>query len=258
MGKLIQAFKEGRQLAGPFMKLSDPSIVEIFGHAGFDFAIFDTEHGPLNMESIADLIRAARLVGISPNVRIRKNDPSLISQALDLGAEGILVPHISNAEAASNAVKASLFAPDGQRGVCCYVRSAKYSHLDKQEYFKKANESSVIIPFIEGSEGIKNLNEIISVKGIGAIFIGPYDLSQSMGVPGQIDHPQVISKIEEVVKSAKNAGLAVGTFVDDLPSASRWMKLGVQYIAYSVDVGIIYNASKHIVSELRREGETKR
>lgn len=258
MGKLKQAFEDKKKLTGPFMKLLDPGIVEVFGHAGFDFVIFDTEHGPINTESMADLIRAAQLVGISPNVRIRSNDPSLISQALDLGAEGILIPHISDAASARDAVKASLFAPKGERGVCCYVRSADYSHLNKQAYFKKANDSTVIIPFIEGNEGINNLNEIIKVEGIGAIFIGPYDLSQSMGVPGEIDHPQVTRKMEEVVHIAKNAGLAVGTFVDDVQSASRWMNLGVQYIAYSVDVGIIYNASKSIVTDLRKEGKKLR
>jgi len=171
-----------------------------------------------------------------------------------LGAEGILVPHISTPEDAIAAVKASLFAPEGERGVCCSVRSASYSHLDKYTYFKNSNENTVVILFIEGEEGIGNLDEILKVNGIGAIFIGPYDLSQSMGVPGEVDHPRVIEKVEEVVNRARNAGLAVGTYVDDVLSASRWMGLGVQYIAYSVDVGIIYNASKAIVEDFKQKG----
>lgn len=252
MKKLKKSLQDGRILAGPFMKFSHPGLVEIFGQAGFDFVIFDTEHGPLGSETVENLVRAAELSGISAVVRVRRNEPSLISRALDTGAEGLLVPQVATAEDALQVVKAARYAPEGERGVCCYVRAAAYSHEDKFAYFEKANRDNVIIILIEGAEGIANLEQIIRVPGIDVIFIGPYDLSQSLGVPGKVDHPLVLEKMGQVVETARKAGLAVGTFVDNLKALSRWSGLGVQFLAYSVDTGIIYQASRDLVEQVKK------
>ncbi|MCK5767323.1 MAG: aldolase, partial [Candidatus Atribacteria bacterium] len=104
---------------------------------------------------------------------------------------------------------------------------------------------------IEGIEGINNLDEILSVPGIDVIFIGPYDLSQSLGIPGQVNHPLVTEKMKEVVSKCKINKVSVGTFADDIKTAKSWISLGVQYMAFSVDVGILYNASKNIVNEIK-------
>ncbi|HSW58720.1 MAG TPA: aldolase/citrate lyase family protein [Dehalococcoidales bacterium] len=243
--------REGQTVIGPFMKFSYPGLVEIFGNAGFDFVIIDTEHGPQGAETVETLVRAAELVGITPVVRVRRNEPSLISQALDLGAEGLLVPQVTSEQDALDVVKAAKFEPEGGRGVCCYVRAAAYSHENKFDYFKRANANNVTIIMIEGRQGIDNLDQIIKVPGVDVIFIGPYDLSQSLGLPGQVDHPLVIEKMREVAEKAQKAGLAVGTFVDNLEAAARWSRLGVQFIAYSVDTGIIYQAARDIVARLK-------
>ena len=253
MSNLKNSLKDGHKVVGPFMKLANPELVEIFGKAGFDFVIIDTEHGPQSTESVENLVRAAELTGISAVVRVRRNDPSLISRALDVGAEGILVPQISSSEDALNVVKAAKFAPDGERGVCCYVRAASYSHENKFEYFQRVNRDNVVAILIEGEQGIKNLDKIIQVPGIDIIFIGPYDLSQSLGLPGQVDHPLVLEKMQEVVNKTQKAGLAVGTFVDNLGAAAMWSQLGIQFIAYSVDTGIIYLASRDIVFKIREK-----
>jgi len=242
---------DGQKVVGPFIKFTDPGLVEIFGKTGFDFVIIDTEHGPLGTETVENLVRAAELAGISAVVRVRRNDPSLISRVLDVGAEGILVPQIATKREAQNVVRAAKFAPDGERGVCCYVRAAAYSHENKFDYFTKANRESVVIVLIEGKRGLENLDQIIQVPGIDIVFIGPYDLSQSLGLPGQVDHPLVAEKMQEVVNKAQKAGLAVGTFVDNMEAATLWSRVGVQFIAYSVDAGIIYQASRDLVFKLK-------
>jgi len=249
--RLRRRIKNGQTVFGPFIKLGCPEVVEIAGLAGFDFVILDTEHGPLNAETIQNLVRAAEVVKISPIVRVYENKAALISRSLDVGAQGILVPHISSQEEAVELAEAARFGPNGQRGVCCYVRAARFSDTDRFEYFKSANENTLVVAMIEGKDGIANLDRILSVPGLDVIFVGPYDLSQSLSVPGQIVSPIVTREMQRVVEKVRSVQLAVGTFVDDIESAKRWADLGVQFISFSVDVGILYRAMKSSVEELR-------
>ncbi|MDK2856769.1 MAG: 4-hydroxy-2-oxoheptanedioate aldolase [Bacillota bacterium] len=251
--KLKKALAQGRTVFGPFMKLSDPAVVEVFGYAGFDFVIIDTEHGPLSIETAENLVRAAQLTGVTPIIRVTDNDPAKISRALDIGAQGVQVPQITSREEAEKAVRAAKFAPQGDRGVCRFVRAADYTALDRYKYFLHANENTLVIIMVEGLEGISNIDGILATPGIDILFVGPYDLSQSLGVTGQVNHPSVIAKLEEVTAKAREKGVVVGTFVDTVEAAHQWSKLGIQYISYSVDVGLLYEGSRQIVSALKDE-----
>ena len=248
---LKKALREGKIVFGPFLKITDPAVVEIMGFAGFDFVIIDEEHGPISIESAQNMIRAAESVNITPIIRVGNNDEALILRALDIGAQGVEIPQINSKSDAVRAVKSVKYSPQGERGVCRYVRAANYSSMDKFEYFKSENEETIIIAHIEGVEGINNLDEILSVPGINIIFIGPYDLSQSLGIPGEISHPLVTEKMKEVVLKCKENKVAVGTFADDIETAKSWVSLGVQYMSFSVDVGILYEASKKIIKQLK-------
>lgn len=251
INKLKKNLQSGKVVIGPFLKLADPAIVEIAGLAGFDFVIIDTEHGPISFETAQNLIRSAEIAGITPIIRVSENSPSLILRSLDIGAQGVQVPQISTKDDAVKAVEAAKFFPQGSRGVCRFVRSAGYSSKNQNEYFKISNQETIVIVHIEGVEGIDNLSEILTVKGLDIIFLGPYDLSQSCGVPGEVNHPTVIEKMEKSVSLSKKMNVAVGTFVDNIESAKKWLGLGVQYISFSVDVGIFFNACSNIVKGLR-------
>jgi len=248
---LKEALQDGKVVFGPFLKFTDPAIVEIIGFAGFDFAIIDAEHGPISMENAQNMIRAAESVNLTPIIRVGNNDEALILRAMDIGAQGIEIPQINSKADAVRAVKSVKYSPQGERGVCRYVRAAKYSSMDKFKYFESANKETMIIAHIEGVEGIKNLDEILSVPGIDVVFIGPYDLSQSLGVPGEVNHPLVKEKMKEVVLKCKKNKVAIGTFADDIKTAKSWVSLGVQYMAFSVDVGILYEVSRGIVRQLK-------
>ncbi len=248
---LKAAMQEGKIAIGPFMKFTDPAAVEIAGFAGFDFVIIDTEHGPISIETAQNLIRASEVAGITPIIRVRENNPSLILRALDIGAQGVEIPQISNKEDALKAIKAAKFSPQGERGVCRFVRAANYSSLERYKYFEFSNKEMMVIAHIEGVEGIENLEEILTVRGLDVIFLGPYDLSSSCGVTGQVNHPVVIKKMEEAVKLSRKANVAVGTFVDNIEDAKKWINAGVQYISFSVDVGIFYEVCRTIVKGLR-------
>jgi 4-hydroxy-2-oxoheptanedioate aldolase len=249
---LKKALQDGKVVFGPFLKFTDPAVVEIMGFAGFDFVIIDAEHGPISMENAQNMIRAAEIVNITPVIRVGNNDEALILRALDIGAQGIEIPQINSKPDAVRAVKSVKYSPQGERGVCRYVRAANYSSMDKFEYFKSANNETMIIAHIEGVEGINNLDEILSVSGIDVIFIGPYDLSQSLGIPGQVNNSLVVEKMKEVVLKCKQNKVAVGTFADDVGTAKSWVSLGVQYMSFSVDVGILYEVCKQIVEKLKK------
>ena len=248
---LKKALQDGKIVFGPFLKFTDPTVVEIMGFAGFNFVIIDEEHGPIFMESAQNMIRAAESVNITPIIRVGNNDEVLILRALDIGAQGIEIPQVNSKSDAVRAVKSVKYSPQGERGVCRYVRAANYSSMDKFKYFKYANEETMIIAHIEGVEGINNLDEILLVPGIDVIFIGPYDLSQSLGITGEVNHPLVTGKMKEVILKCKENKVAVGTFADDVETAKSWISLGVQYMAFSVDVGILYDISKTIVNKLK-------
>ncbi|MFI3332028.1 MAG: aldolase/citrate lyase family protein [Rikenellaceae bacterium] len=242
---------EGKTVMGPFVKMTDSCLIEQAALAGFDFCILDMEHGPIGFESALDLIRAAELHGMSPIIRTTDASHENILRALDIGAHGVEVPQVNSREAAESVVSACKFFPEGTRGVCRYTRAAEYTNIDKAAHFEGSNANTMVIVHIEGMEGVNNLSEILEVKGLDVIFLGPYDLSQSCGVPGEVTHPIVVEKMKMAVEMAAAKGVKVGTFVESAERVNFWRSLGVSYLAYAVDVGIYYDACKNIVESCK-------
>jgi 4-hydroxy-2-oxoheptanedioate aldolase len=237
---------------GMFSKTSDPGFVETLGFAGWDFVILDLEHGPNSVQTLQNVIRAAQVSGIFPIARVKESCASVAAEALDVGAGGVQFPQISSKAAAADALRRVKFAPEGARGVCRFVRAANYSAKDRFEYFAEANRSIVVLQ-VEGQAGIDALDEILTVPGIDVLFVGPYDLSQSLGVPGQIGHPMVEEKMLEIVEKCAGREIAVGTFTDTLENARKWQGRGVKYIAHSVDMGVFYEAAASLLQQLKEE-----
>ena len=205
MKEIINKFKEKLKsdgVMGIFSKTCDPGFIEVLGYAGVDYVIIDLEHGPNSVERAQNLIRGAQVAGIMPIVRVKESCASVMGEVLDIGAGGIQVPQITTRAEAEAVIKRTKFAPMGERGVCRFVRAAKYSAKDRFEYFKDENEKVTVLQ-IEGQEGIDNIDDILTVDGIDVLFIGPYDLSQSLGVPGEIDNPLVDEKMLEIVDKCK-------------------------------------------------------
>lgn len=242
--------KRGETIIGPFARIQDPAALEILGHGGFDFTIIDLEHGPASIHQVENLVRAAKLVGLSPIVRIRENSQAMIQRSLDAGALGVQIPQINNAEMAREAVRSAKFHPMGERGVCRFTRSAQYSHIPKEVYFDKANDESLVILQVEGLEGVRNIDEILEVDGYDVLFIGPYDLSQSLGIPGQVEDPKVIGTMESITKKARKRDIAVGAFADNLNSVKRFIDMDLQYLSFGIDTGILYEATKKVTSDV--------
>jgi 4-hydroxy-2-oxoheptanedioate aldolase len=237
---------DGRSATGIFSKTLDSAFVEAAGLGGLDFIILDMEHGPVSLELLHHHVRAARLTGMAPIVRVRGVDAHAIGSALDAGAAGVQVPNVSTAEEAQAAVAAARFHPQGARGVCRFVRAAEYGGREKADYFAGANEALLVLQ-VEGVAGIANLDAILDVPGFDVLFVGPYDLSQSVGLPGQVDAPSVEAAIADIVRRATAAGKALGIFCDTPAALARYRESGIPYIAYSVDVGLFRDAVAAIV-----------
>ncbi len=248
--RVKKMLKDGKIVLGPFVAGAYPGTVEIIGYAGFDFAILDMEHGPLDARLVEDMCRAADVSGLSPIIRVRKNDPPQILRALDIGSAGVQIPQIEGKEDAQAASRAAKYRPSGERGLSPYVRATDYSARGTK-ITDELNEETMTVIHVEGIKGIENLGDIITVSDIDVIFLGPYDLSQSLGMPGQVKDPRVINHMKEAVSKIRDAKMAVGTFADDVESAKMWIDAGIQYISISVDTAIFLNACRRIVSDIR-------
>jgi len=255
MNNIIESFrnklKNGECVYGPFMKTADPMFVEATGIAGFDFAILDMEHGPVLLQDQQNNIRAAELSGLLPIIRVKDASENTIGSVLDIGALGVQVPQIKSAEEAKSVVKNAKFYPYGMRGVCRFVRAAGYSKIERNEYFENSKDLIIIIQ-LEGIEAVENIDDILEIDDVDIIFVGPYDLSQSLGLPGQVDHPLVVEKMKHIVTKAKAKNKIIGTFVDNLSNLELWRNAGVQYLSYNVDIGLYMDACKNTLNNIKK------
>lgn len=196
-------------IQGPF-----PPIVEIIGLTGFDFVFIDTEHNPMSARECEEMIRAAEMRSIPPLVRISNRLPHEITHYMDIGAKGILIPRVTNAEDIYNVVNAVKYQPIGSRGVCPAIRSVDFGLSQPIEKFiEQSNNQTVILPLVEDLEGIDKIEQILSITEVDGVIVGTSDLAQSLGVPGQYNHPKVKECVEKVGAYSKKAGKSVGTVV---------------------------------------------
>jgi len=236
--RIKEMLAAGKPVMGTFITLNSPDLVEIAGIAGFDFVIIDAEHGPMDPESLQNLLRGAELRGATPVVRIPETSDTWILKTLDVGAQGIQLPQVNSAEQAARIVRGAKYFPLGNRGVAL-PRSSSYGLIPLDRAFEEANRETLIVTHCENVLGLKALPEIAAVEGVDVLFVGPYDLSQSLGIPGQIDHPDMKSAIAQVLSVARNAGKPTGIFVTSPEEALRRLDEGFLYIAWSVD-GLIF------------------
>jgi len=240
-----------KHLVGPFVRIARPEVVEMLGMAGYDFGVVDLEHGgAVTMNDIYPLILAAENRGVKLMARIPGINETYIKWLLDLGIGGLQIPHIKTKEDAQRAVEYAKFYPMGERGLCRFVRAAEFSNIPKDEYIARANSKSIIILQIEGVEGAKNIEAITSVDGVDVIFVGPYDLSQSMGVPGQIWHEKVTAEITRIIEICKSKNIETGVFTDTPAGIKHWSELGVKYLNYRIDTELFLDFAKKSKAEI--------
>lgn len=241
----------GEPVYGTFVVTGEPAISEILGYAGFDYTIIDTEHAPNDALTVQHHIRASEVTGLTPLVRVTKNDESLILRVLDLGAGGVIVPQVNTALEAAAAVQAARYAPAGTRGISGVVRAARHGFVSTQDYVHMVNTETLVITQVEHIDAVKNVDEILSVEGLDGIFIGPADLSQSMGITGQFNNPKLRQVIEEVIKKGVAAGKLVAIFCLNAEDAKYWQQVGASMLCIGTDGMIFAAAARELIGKLK-------
>jgi 2-keto-3-deoxy-L-rhamnonate aldolase RhmA len=239
----------GPALIGTFLMIPRVEIIELIGLAGFDLVVLDCEHGPFGVEALPPLVAAARAAQLACVVRVPDSRAQTIGAALDVGADGVLVPQAQTAAAAADVVAAARFAPEGSRGANPYVRAADYSADGK--FFATANDEAACLAMVESPEGVAALDEILSVAGLDAVFIGPVDLSAALGVPGETESVVVVEMVREIIDRGRARGVAASVFASTTDAAVRWLALGVRLVVLSVDTGLILEGFTRPLSDLR-------
>lgn len=248
--RLKDKLDRGQTVIGPFCNLVDPQAVEVMGLAGFDFCILDHEHGRFSVKEMEGLVRAAEGSGTSGVIRVAELSTAQITSALDTGAEAVQVPNLASAADARNAVRsARYFKPGGERGTSPYNRGANFN-LNNSFDAQKLDDEQILIIQVEGEEGLGNLDAIVDVEGVDGIFLGPNDIARSLGLAGQMSHPQVVTAVEQAAAKVRDKGLFAGTFCANVEQADQWIQLGVQYISLRTDIHILGEACREMVQRL--------
>ena len=255
---LKQKINNKELTVGSWITLGSNGVAEILSNAGFDWLVIDMEHTTISLQQAGDLIRTIDLAGIPPLVRLTSNDVNQIKRVMDAGAEGIIVPMVNTEEEAINAVAATRYPPIGIRGVGL-ARAQKYgvNFKDYLSWQSNINSGPVVIVQIEHVDAVKNLNKILNVKGVDAFIIGPYDLSCSMGIPGDFDNPKFIEIMNHIRKISDKLDKVSGLHVvepnkEDLNNA---IDLGYRFIAYSVDIRMLDVIARDGLSHLKKDNK---
>ena len=213
--------------------IADPQIVEIIGHAGFDAAFIDMEHTSFDLRDVQLMVMAAERVGITPIVRTPGFDPAFVLRLLDMGVQGIQLPHISDARAAREAVKAVRYPPLGERGMAGASRASDFGKIPLREHMERSNREITLAVMIEDLPAVADIDAIASVEGIDLVAVGPSDMSRALGVSGTPDHPRLVETIHRVADAVRKGGvarLALPMNHGALPrNAAQLKELGVGY-----------------------------
>jgi 2-dehydro-3-deoxyglucarate aldolase/4-hydroxy-2-oxoheptanedioate aldolase len=239
----------GDRLVGTILSLPTPELAEIASEAGFDWLFLDMEHGPIGPEALIHLIQAVRGL-CAPVVRVPENEEMWIKKSLDAGATGVIIPRVNTAGEAARAVHWSKYPPEGGRGVG-FARANLYG-TRFQEHVETANQRTAVIVQIEHIEAVRNIGEILAVPGIDALFIGPYDLSASLGKPGRVQDNDVREALSVVRAACSRKNMPIGIFAADIAGSAKALTEGYTLVCCGVDVALFSSAAAEIVRALKQ------
>lgn len=236
---LKQRLAQGNCVYGMLNSVPTPWLVEMLGHAGYDFVVLDMEHLSVNPESMEHMIRAAECAGITPLVRVPGVDPGAIQRALDAGAMGVVVPRVESADQAREVVAAARFQPLGRRGITG-GRTTGFGRLPLGDYLNRANDEILVVVMIESPLGVENIDAIVEVPGVDWILEGAMDLAHSLGVAPDTGHDSVRQALDRVARACARAGRQFCAIPRAEGQHQRWRERGVASFLVGEDRGILF------------------
>lgn len=236
------ALRQGRHQLGIWNTIGGNTVPELLGGAGFDWVLVDCEHASIETIEVLPALQAiAANTKVSAVVRPADNDPTLFKRILDMGAQTLLVPYIQTPSEAAKAVSAMRYGPHGLRGMAGMTRATRYGKVE--DYFTVAYDELCLVVQVETTLGLENLEAIARTPGVDAVFIGPADLSASMGLPGQMDHPDVLAAIHDAIDRLGVIDVPVGLMALDPEAAKAFMARGVKFTSVGVDLVMLAEAT---------------
>jgi len=236
------------RLTATFLLIPRLEMVELLANAGFDAVLVDLEHGPIAVADLPGMVAAGHGAGVYVLARLGERTPATIGCVLDCGVDGVVLPHVESADDARDAVDAARFPPDGSRSLNPYVRAADYDGAES--FLATANASVAVLVMVEGKDGLAALDDIAAVAGVDAVFVGPVDLSTSLGLPGQPEHPLVLDKVRDLMNRLAVAGVGTGIYCPTPQAAARWQRAGARLAALSADIAMAGAGFRRTVEEL--------
>lgn len=233
------------------VEFATPGIGYVLKNAGCDFVLFDTEHSGFHTETIKTALRFFEAARVPAIVRVPSKEYHHIARALDMGAEGLMVPMVNDAAECRAILDCMKYTPKGKRGVALSVAHDRYTGGAVMEKLAAANERSVLFAQIETAEGVENVEEIAATDGVDCVWVGHFDLSCSLGIPGQFDHPKFKDAIARTIAAGRRHGKAVGRLVPDTGTGITLFKEGFDFVCYSGDVWVLQQALTAAVNEIR-------
>jgi len=248
-----RTLRSGGVSVGSWMSIGHVSIAEILAAAGYDWVVIETEHTAIDVSEVLRLLIAVEGAGSVPLVRLASIDPVQTKAVMDSGAAGVLVPMVNTRADAELAVRGVKYPPQGFRGVG--VARAQGYGKDLDEYLRTANDDSLVVVQIEHIDAVNAIDDILSVPGIDATFIGPYDLSSSMGLAGQLDHPDVVAAMRTVLERTVVRGVAAGIHIVRAETAAADMRAriaeGYRFIAVGSDLFLLGHVARELHAQAR-------
>lgn len=243
---LKEKLAQGRQPLGTFVGTGSPAVVECLGCAGLDFVVLDNEHSPVEAETTASMVRAAELRNVTPLARVREISRPAILKLLDVGVQGLIIPDVRSSEDVRRIVSYAKYAPVGQRGFCPSRKDGwgtdpQCGVLDTMAHF---NAETLVIPQCETAEALAEIETIVSMEGVDGIFIGPFDLSISMGMPGDFENPQFRAALARILSACRAAGKPCLIFAGDGAGAAVRFAQGYDAVAMGLDATLLITGVK--------------
>lgn len=246
------ALAQGKvQLGTGFGQLRSAEIPRMLAAAGFDWAFIDTEHGGFDLETVQDICRTSLMAGLCPIVRVADLQYSLIARALDCGAQGVIFPRVESVELLEQAISWTKFPPVGIRGFGLGAPQIDYQRATFTDIIEHMNSNTMVVLQIETSRAVEMRDELLSVPGIDAVMVGPADLSISLGVPGDFQHPKMVEAMEAVRDSCNAHGIAPGTQTRTPQLAQFWKSRGMRFLGCGNDAGMLYERAIEIMQSLK-------
>lgn len=248
---LKQLLASGKPAIGTFVQMPSAPVVEVLAQAGFDWLVIDGEHGPIDIESVHAMVRATRGTRAVPTVRIPSNRDWMTKRVLDLGALGVMVPGVNSADEARAAVSALRYPPVGHRGFGPTFAGLRWD-MAGIDYAKLANDAVMAILQIEHADAVARIDEIVAVPGVDMVLIGPNDLSGSMGLLGQVTHPEVEAAMARVLKAAQKANVPAGIFSASPADLNKYIAQGFRAVLLGVDVAFLAAGAAAALAQIKR------